>query len=198
MVNNIFRNEYEFEDAKVLKSILKSTDVVLCIGGGIGFIATLSAKYAKKVSVVEANPDCIPTILNTASMNNVVLDIYEGILTKENGTSTFFITDDIWSSSLLYSKSQRGILCHHIKISAFQKEVNANVLVVDIEGGEYDLLKVWDFQSVERILVEFHPNLLSSSQLTEIIVHLTSEGFLLDFAVTDSIRHMLFKKEHNE
>ena len=64
-------------------------------------------------------------------------------------------------------------------------ETRPRALLMDIEGGELDLLTSVDLKSVERIVVELHPAAYGMAGLARIYAALDHQGFFLDSAPSE-------------
>jgi len=71
--NSIQNGSYEREESEQLEKILQKGERVLEIGGGIGYMSSLTAKskQVEKICVVEANPNLIGYMQIVHQLNNV-------------------------------------------------------------------------------------------------------------------------------
>ena len=51
---------------------------------------------------------------------------------------------------------------------------------MDIEGGEYDLIRIIDFHTIRKISVELHTDVLGQTKIDEIKNIMRTAGFVID------------------
>lgn len=182
---------YESFELKVAHQILNPDDIVLELGAGIGFIGlSLSAK-CKRYVAFEANPSLIDTLRANMALNDAEFEVRHGVLLEDDGEVPFYVTPDFWVSSLVKPDDAS----ESISVKSFDKnklisELQPNVLIIDIEGGEYNFFKNLQFQTIEKIIVEIHSSILENEELTEIYKILIENGFNQDFNI--SIENVLY------
>ncbi|NEQ37076.1 MAG: FkbM family methyltransferase [Okeania sp. SIO3I5] len=67
-----------------------------------------------------------------------------------------------------------------VPVKSFNEEVykiNPTFLILDIEGGEYDLLQFADFHTIKKIVIELHPHFFGQEKLDFVISRLKDAGF---------------------
>jgi hypothetical protein len=91
------------------------------------------------------------------------------------------LPDDFYSSSPIQSNSKSKSVT--VKAKSFNEEIrriNPTFLIIDIEGGEYELSQYADFYNVKKILVEVHPHVIGSEKVELFKNKLTQSGFQID------------------
>jgi hypothetical protein len=123
MLDTLRRGYYENEEAESLASIIQANEVVMELGGGIGFLSALLAKnnQVKAVHVFEANPYLIDIIHRTHSLNGVSTCVYNEILGKNDQPVDFYIHEDFWASSTIPCASQTVV---QVVQSSFQSRLD--------------------------------------------------------------------------
>ncbi|MBU1691266.1 MAG: hypothetical protein KJ958_05270 [Gammaproteobacteria bacterium] len=58
---------------------------------------------------------------------------------------------------------------------------------MDIEGGEYDLIKAIDFHTIRKISAELHTDVLGQARIDEIKSIMNGAGFLIN----DNLSHVI-------
>ena len=172
----IQRGRYERGEANAVEAILQAGDRVLEIGGGIGYISTLCARTAE-VTVYEAAPYLISHIEKTLADNGASASVRNAVLVNAQGGGRvpFFLRDEYWESSLDGTADYASAVdVPTVSLAEVLAEVRPNVLVADIEGGEYELLKA-PLPGVDRIIVEVHPN--TALDDGSMMAHLSALGF---------------------
>lgn len=148
----IYHGDYEKQEFRILRSRLNPDDVVMEVGSGLGFLSTYCAKKigSDKVFTYEANPDLEPHIRNTYKINNVNPTLEICLVGDTNGESDFYQSKDFWwSSAVRHDENGTKI---KVPMKAFNQEVqriNPTFLLIDIEGGEYELVQNADFYNVK-------------------------------------------------
>ena len=190
-LKEFFYNEsYEGQEVRVLEKVLEKSDRVFEIGAGIGFLSTYCSKKigSDKVVAYEANPQMITKIKETYKLNGVNPIINNIILMDKDGEVDFYLEDDFWSSSMIKrSDNAKKIKVKTADINNELKKYNSNFMIIDIEGGEELLIPIINFNAIDKILIELHPNIIGNKSTSNIIKTLIEKGFCLD----------LFKSENN-
>lgn len=185
----IYNESYEADEANAIRGLLKFGDKVLEVGSGIGFLTILAAKIVGSENVLsyEANPELIKTIKKNLSLNNCLVIVKNFILTNTTGYKKFYIEKDFWSSSTAKrNNTKRVIKIPTENINKILKSYQPNVLIIDIEGGEVDLIPVINMSKIKKIIIEIHPHVSgyeSSSKVLELILSL---GFYVNFRYSNN------------
>ena len=162
IVSRLLAHWYEQSEVQALKGGIEPTDRVLELGAGLGMTGCLAAQSAKNGQVLsfEANPELVSLAREHAEMNGCRnYEVRNGILAANSGVRDFFVSPQFWVSTLLPTLGWK-----QIQVEAFsQREIIENfrptVVIVDIEGGEYELLQseaVWSTGELRKLIVEFH------------------------------------------
>ncbi len=182
MLDTLRRGYYENEEAEALALIIQANEVVMELGGGIGFLSTLLAKNSqvKAVHVFEANPHLIDAIHRTHSLNGVSACVYNEIVGKSDQPVNFYIHEDFWASSTIPSVGQTIV---KVAQSCFQSrldQIKPTLLIVDIEGGEIEVFDNINLNGVKKILIEIHQNVIGREGVKHVFDTLSAEGFHYD------------------
>lgn len=182
-LKNFFLFEtYEGAEVSILGKHLGVNDVVMEVGAGIGFLSTFCAKKigSSNVFAYEANPQMISKIKETYALNGVGPVINNVILAEKDGMTDFFIEKDFWSSSSVKrSVDSHKITVENRNINKEIQRINPTFMIMDIEGGESELIPVIDFYNIKKIIVEIHPHVIGEEEASELIQYLISCGFCL-------------------
>jgi len=190
---------YERAERRVLAATLSPDDTYFELGSGIGVLATQAAGRVgdENVVAVEADPAIAAVARETASRNGHVIDIRNIVLLHDpvEPTTPFYVFPDFRLSSLSPPPEGGGATnClpnfQMIKVptaDAFGAiaSVGTSYLMVDIEGGEIDLLRRPLPDCVETVCVELHTQAASIGVQSEMIVALLTNGFDLDIGRSD-------------
>lgn len=171
---------YELPECQAVRCALNRGDVVLELGAGCGFISTYIAKLerAKKIYAVEANPAIIPLIGDTYRLNGVNVELHNIMLAKEQGEVEFSVHPDFWASRA--NNTWDGAEKVRVRSESFLKTLNdwsPSFLIMDIEGGELELLELGLSDSVQRVVLELHPWAYGQEGVDRIQTKLRSMGF---------------------
>jgi hypothetical protein len=99
---------YEYNDKTLVEKNITTKNKCIIIGGGLGFIATISYHLSQnKVLVFEINKNIINSLKENLKLNNCKFEVIENNLTlnKKNDYEDFYINKDFLASSK-YLKTQ--------------------------------------------------------------------------------------------
>ncbi|MGP9688745.1 FkbM family methyltransferase [Psychrobacter sp. AOP22-C1-C5] len=147
---------------------LKSTTspIIVDIGANIGSFSIYAHQINKSLKPIiyafEPYPDNAALTLSNFNRNNIEnYHIIQKAVAGRNGTASFDISG-AFDSFKLNTKSDRSIEVTTTRLSTFCELNNINrinLLKIDIEGGEYDVIK-YDLnfinQKVEVMFIEYH------------------------------------------
>jgi len=171
LVDRLNKEEWEIEEAKFIHLIDKNSKV-LELGGCLGFISCLVNKQLSNPTqhiVLEANPELIPYLTHNRDINNCSFIIENKVLHQKNDTLNFNVDKrSILGSNLKGLPEGRTKIVYKIPSVTLsnletQLQNKFDVLICDIEGGEYELINnVFTNEFLNQlkfISIEFHSNL---------------------------------------
>lgn len=188
---SIREDRYEVEEVLAIPKFIKPDDRVIELGAGIGFISSFLAIElgVKKILCVEADPNLCAFIEKVHKLNGI-----KGVQVRNcvalNGQATpemmkFFVREQFWSSSLDDDSPYVSVVnVPAVKLSALIQEFNANVLIIDIEGGERDLFEGTDLTGVNKIFLEVHTRKIKRIGIKHCFDALSAAGFAYDQQVS--------------
>jgi FkbM family methyltransferase len=182
---SIYFGDYESKEIDIVSRKLAKDDVVMEIGAGIGFLSAYCARIvgSDRVFAYEANPALMEVIAATHAKNKVAPTVTNALLGEAEGEREFFLEPEFWASSLCrISDRATSIKVRQISLNAEMALRKPTFLIVDIEGGEYELFGFADLASVRKICLEVHPDVLGDARISEIFRRLFDQGFSLDFS----------------
>lgn len=185
LVGKVLSERYETEERKLVPRVLAKHDRVLEIGGAVGLIGMLCARIVgeSNVFVYEANPEILETARGNFHYNgmNIASEHAAVVGNEYSGAEvTFYVSEDFWSSSLLdKGTAKRAIAAPAVKLDALVAKHAPSVIIIDVEGAEYDLLRHADLSTVDKLLVEFHTRYIGVTKVSELVASLLQRGFLL-------------------
>ncbi|MEX0919957.1 MAG: FkbM family methyltransferase [Candidatus Pacearchaeota archaeon] len=174
-------------------SLIDRNSVVVEIGANIGYYALIWGNILKEkegfLYAIEPNPYCFEYLKKNVKLNNLknVMLINKGVSDKRK--SCFFRMDKEWNLSKIAEKGENKSDCIKMEFESldnlFKDKEDISLIRMDVEGHEYNILKgaknILRSNTNLRILMEYHPSILSMSQKREIINILKKNGFKIKY-----------------
>lgn len=195
--NIIYRYSYEKEEISILSKVINKEDVVMEIGAGMGFLSIYCSKKSNnKVVAYEANPNMINLIKENYKLNNVNPEIKNIILSDKKGKADFYLEKNFYSSSTLQRTNESEAI--EVQTEDINDEINKynpTFMIIDIEGGEKDLIKKINFEKnhVNKLLLELHPHIIGDVIVNEIIKYVLYNNFILDTAKSGNYVYYFYR-----
>lgn len=175
---------YEWQELSALKSALSPDDRVVEIGAGIGFLSTWCALRigSQRVAAYEANPTLVDTVRKTFGVNGVAPH-FESCLVgvDDNPAVPFYVGKHFWSGSVVASGEPiTPVFVRQRGISSIVRERNPSLVILDVEGGEVDLLPALldaSDSSLRKIVMEVHSGVVGDDAIAVLGGQLRAEGF---------------------
>ncbi|MCP5367195.1 MAG: FkbM family methyltransferase [Hyphomicrobiales bacterium] len=189
----LYAGTYEREELGILRATLRDGDRVLELGGGLGLLSSCAARRCGDgaVLVVEARPDLIEVLAANHRLNGVAPRVLHGIAgLADGGEQDFFLGADFWSSSTARRGDGGSVKVPVLDVNRLVAEFAPSYLVMDIEGGEADLLPALDTGGLRALLVEVHPDTIGAAGASDLVRGLLDRGFVL--VNRHSSRNVLF------
>ncbi|HKY92195.1 MAG TPA: FkbM family methyltransferase [Nevskiaceae bacterium] len=178
--------KYEHKEAGALQKLLSPDDIYFEVGAGVGYLSTLAYKTINKpghVFAYEANPSLIPVIQRTWELNGVSAVVENCVLGDGEGSVQFNVSNEFWASSATVATHKaRKVEVRRRDFGAELAAARPSVLVMDIEGGERDLLLGRSLPlSIRKVVVEMHPQFIGPRTCSEIVKQMLHQGFTISF-----------------
>ena len=182
----IYNEYYEATESAVLAATLSPDDRYLEVGVGAGYILTQACQRvgARQALGIEANPAMADVARATLAANGQSPEVRTGVLTEHAGTADFYVESDFWTSGLAPRVGATRIEVPAYSLAEVLAEFAPSYLMVDIEGGEIELLAPQLPKSVRAICVELHPDVVGAAATQRLLDGLFAQGFLLDVHVS--------------
>jgi FkbM family methyltransferase len=179
----IDNGEYEQNEIAIIKNTLGPGDVVLELGAGMGFVSSYCARAigSYRVHTYEANISLKPIIESCYTKNDVHPEVTFAMLGVQAGTRTFYKDAGSFLASSTERSGTTGSIVSEVPVLDLNEviaRIDPTYLMMDIEGGEYDIFKGIDFRGIQKIQFELHPAVLSSEKIAGIFSRLAGSGFL--------------------
>ncbi|MBM1309238.1 FkbM family methyltransferase [Sulfitobacter mediterraneus] len=167
-------NSYEAKETEAALRVVREGDVVVELGGGIGYMSTLVAtkRAIKSVHVFEANPNLIPYIRSVHGANDVTnAHVTNAILGPRKGSVDFYVREPMLGSSMQVLEGEvdpPSVKVDVLNAKATFKEIGATVLICDIEGAEVDLIPQLDLTGLRAAIIETHPQWIGPEGINKV------------------------------
>jgi FkbM family methyltransferase len=169
---------YELPERVLAKRYLRSTAAVLELGGCIGVVACVinrMLQQPRRHVVVEGNPSIVPVLKHNRDLNGCAFQIVHGVVTQS--------AQPRMSVGLVMDSNQladTGIEVPALSIEYLERihALRFDTLVMDIEGGEYNVLHENSnrLPSLNTAIIEFHPWLIGEAKTAELYRLLSEAG----------------------
>ncbi|MGC1505667.1 MAG: FkbM family methyltransferase [Sulfitobacter sp.] len=191
------RGVYEHKESEAALRVVREGDVVVELGGGIGYMSTLVSTKRKvdSVHVFEANATLIPYMKSVHAANGVTnAHVTNAILGPRAGKVDFYVRDPMLGSSMEILDGEVNPPAVKVDVLNAQptlKAIGANVLICDIEGAEVDLIPSIDLTGLRAAIIETHPQWIGPEGINKVFrafmdaglayYHRGSEGKVIAF-----------------
>jgi FkbM family methyltransferase len=180
----LYAGDYEKSELRAIRDHLEADDVVMEVGTGLGFISLQCARRigADRVHTFEANADLEPHIRRNYELNGLRPSLAICLLSDRAGEADFYVEPDFWASSTVRRNETSAV--RKVAMRSLNDEVRRirpTFLILDIEGGEYDLLRILeDFLTIKKVSIELHEDVIGPEKIEEIRRRLVDAGFAID------------------
>lgn len=186
-IDRINSGKYEGQEIAGALALINAQDRVLELGAGLGVVGAVIAKTAQPDAMMsfEANPNLIPCIESLYTLNGLSdrIELRNQVLLASPdrpATVDFHLGNSFLGSSLVpqAARTQRTITVETADFEEVRTQFKPTVLVMDIEGGELDLLQDADLTGIRAVILEFHPALYGGSGMRRCKNMLRDQGFI--------------------
>ena len=182
----ILTGRYEAAEIAAATQGLHPEDRVLELGTGIGLVALSlwRAQPDAPILTVEANPELTPLIRENFAQNGCPAELVEGIAALDDGSAPFHLAPDFWASSTRAGPDSHPVTRPTVDVNRLIATHRPTILLMDIEGGELQLLPGLDLSGLRRLIIEFHPEHGPAAPISTCIAGLLAQGFTYDLAAS--------------
>ena len=176
----LYSERYERSESRCAAVALAPDDVVLEVGAGLGYLSTICALRlgSERVHTYEADPALIPRIRRHHALNGVAPQVHNAMLAERTGSAPFFVAAHFFSSSATAPHPETpGLEVPTLDVRAEFARIRPTFVLMDIEGGEGELVPLIDWSGVEKLAIELHPELLGPEGMRSLLATLAAAGF---------------------
>ncbi len=181
------KRTFEQPEREAVRKLISPGEVVLELGACLGFISTFIRKHTRagKIIAVEANPQLIPYIQRVHALNGVRdVTVMNAVVLPEPGAPTvkFYCRAQVPTSSLSPEGAPATSIAEvaTVTFADIIAQYAPKVLVVDIEGGELELFQAETLGTIEKIIIELHPQAYGLPGMQNIFNDIHRLGFAYD------------------
>ena len=193
-------DRYELRESEAALRLIRKGDVVLELGGGIGYMSTLLATHRAPahIHVFEANPALIPFIARVHAEKGVAnASVHHALLGAEDGSVPFHVRRNFLGSSqsdIEGSDVRETLTIPQRSAAQVPADIQPTLLVCDIEGAEATLLPQMDLSSLRAAIVELHPQWIGPAGVNAVFGAMMRAG-LAYHAKTSSNKVVCFRRD---
>jgi FkbM family methyltransferase len=176
----IYHADHEASERLAVQAMVRPGDRVLEGGAGIGLVTISAAKIAGSGQVVsyEPGPSSYAMLKENVAMNSVEVDCRNRALGPQAGALNFHVSDNLVGSRAAVGPSDGVMNVVVDGISDALTETSSNVLILDIEGGEVDLIDACPLDRLDRIIMEIHPKIVGYERTSRMIAKIINAGLV--------------------
>tara|TARA_B100000035_G_scaffold312421_1_gene323843 strand:- start:1012 stop:1725 length:714 start_codon:yes stop_codon:yes gene_type:complete len=175
-------NTYELNDRILLEKNLSKKNKCIIIGGGIGFVPSITNKITgNKIIVFEINKKIIPNLKKNLNNNCSNFKIYKGnLLLNKRDKFNFYYSNRNFLASSLYRKDGVKKKINNYWYKNLTDLSKFNTLIIDGEGVEKHYIEnIKVLKNIRYLYFEFHNDIFTNIQKTNIFANLKKEKFYL-------------------
>ncbi|HQT64581.1 MAG: hypothetical protein B7Z75_05595 [Acidocella sp. 20-57-95] len=193
IVKALRERTYEANEFRLVQKWLRPDDRVIEGGTAIGVISMCAAAIvgAENVMTFDANPAIVADAkINFANNGLAPIKAQAGILKNRQHIAApdeqvdFYISKEFWRSRLYAAPESTDIISKiTVPVFCLEDEIarhKANVLICDIEGGEFELFDGADLSDIRLIIVETHDWLIGLPAVDALVRNIILAGFAID------------------
>jgi FkbM family methyltransferase len=193
IIRSLSAQTYEGKERSLVGELLQPDDRVLEVGTALGVVTMTAARIVGPEAVLayDANPQIVADARRNFAFNE--LDLIQsrvGVLYNRRRIANapaeveFSVSRDFGASRLVVGPNGSDIIgTVRVPTVCLEEEIarhRATVLIVDIEGGEVDLLTGADLAGVRLLIMETHESAVGVEAINDMMRWLSAHGFSAD------------------
>ena len=199
VVRGLLKGWYEASEVRQARALLRPEDRVIELGAGLGVVSCTLASIVGPEALLSFEPN--PTIAGRAQRNGARngfdLRIEPAVCRPRTlleglpGQASFRLSEAFWASGLEdgVEVADRSPTTGHVDVAVRSlegaiAEHRASVLVMDIEGGEIEILEQADLSALRALTFETHEAHVGRARTNAAIRSACDRGFEIDFTLT--------------
>ncbi len=175
---------YENEERQLVRKFVRPDDRVLELGGCIGVVSCVTNRKLlddPKIHVVlEPNPQLCPYIKKNRQLNGCDFNIEQCVIS--DATDQKFCVDEKITGGSVARATGKELTVKSCRLTELENSYGKfNVLIMDIQGGEVELLELEEsaLGHFRLIVVEMHPSIVGEQPVEKCRQILRRLGFKL-------------------
>lgn len=197
IVSALKQGTYEQTERRLVEALLHPSDRVLEVGTAIGVVTMVAAAITapEQVLTFDGNPHIVADAKKNFVANGMAdINSNTGILKcrknylRSGHLEKFHVSKNFWASRFNAQEPGKDIIeVVDVPVFCLEDQIKAhaaNVLIVDIEGGEVDLLQGAKIPEIRLIIVEVHYWAVGQEKTDAMIRYLMKIGFNIDLKFT--------------
>ncbi len=211
VVKGILKGWYEASEVRVARALLTPEDRVVELGAGLGMVTCALSAIVGPANVIafEPNTEIAPRARHHLALNGFDTRVEEGLCRPRASLATapdarssdarsandtrpnkarFRLAKAFWASGLDAEGREGGdgpLVDVPVRpLEDVLTEHRASVLVMDIEGGELEILEDTDLTGLRALAFETHEHMVGRGRTNAAVRAACARGFDIDFALT--------------
>ncbi|MCB8839398.1 FkbM family methyltransferase [Aurantimonas sp. VKM B-3413] len=199
----IDRGWYEGDEVRLARAVIGPHDRVLELGGGMGVVTSALAGIVGDAAVLtyEPNPAVVERARANLSLNGHAVEIRQRLCRPASTGAThaaFRLAEVFWASGLDRGEAEGRLI--EVAVDPLETVIathRATILVMDIEGGELEILETADLSPLRAMIFETHEDQVGQEATNAAVLAACARGFLIDFKLTRDGVVVLRRKTSN-
>ncbi len=156
--NSFMLEKYEVSEKNLIEKKLTQNDIVLELGGCIGVISLVITKIINNNGahvVLEIDKNKFEYLELNKQLNNANFKLFNGALSNKKNLY-YEESNSFWGGKAVESNNSKPVNCYNLIELGKKSNLKFNTLVMDIEGGEVEIINELDFSGFNKLLFEIH------------------------------------------
>ena len=160
--------EYEPEETKLIKNLVKPSHVCLDIGANVGYFTVLMAKQCKLVYAFEPEPSNYDLMIKNVVANDLGRKVipFNNAVSDKTGSSKLYLCDASHGMHRLYKSKHCNKSINVNTLDIDSQDIQPDFVKIDVEGHEHSVI-LGMLMTLEKhhptIVMEFHPPSIEES-----------------------------------